>query len=259
MKFGVARKYGPDLIRYIPKLHLQNVDAFEIGYAYGTRPLTEEIKIVAEEEGVSLSGHLPFWINLGNIAATEKNVKYLVDGIRLANSMKSIVVFHLGFYGQNEFNKILGNIIQCFMLAFEEIELTDGVLGLETTGKQKAIGTIEEIVTIVNKLGKSNVLPIIDWSHLFARSNGAIASTLKSVEDVLGYFEDNCLNRLRYFHGGSIEYKDGNEIRHISALACRPSMPIILEALYKKGYGDSTIIIESPDSINDINWLKNKL
>ena len=179
-----------------------------------------------------------------------------MDGIKLAESLKSIMVFHLGYYGDKSFIEINYNIINCLSLALNTVKLENGYLGIETTGKQKAIGTTDEIISIINKLNNKRVVPVIDWSHIFARSNGTIGNTKESVNKILKTFENECINKPNYFHGGSIEYKNSNEIKHISAKNLQPSMPLIFDCLYERGYEDSTIIIESPDSINDINWLK---
>ena len=83
MKLGVARKFGPDISKYITQLHAQNIDAYEIGFAYGPRNISEQDLTIANNNNVKLSGHLPFWINLGNLDNAEKNIKYLSDGLKL--------------------------------------------------------------------------------------------------------------------------------------------------------------------------------
>lgn len=257
IKFGVARKFGKDITKYIQNLAAQNIDAYEMGFAFGVPDsIPCEAIEVAKKNNLLLSGHLPFWINLGNFDNTEKNIRYLVDGIRMAELIKSTVVFHLGYYGKNSFEDIKRNILFCFHEAFNQISLTKGRIGIETTGKQKAIGTVDEIIEIINLLNNPQVVPIIDWSHLFARSDGMEAHGYKSFVSILQKFEEKCIVRPDYFHGGSVIYEKGNEKKHQSAKMLAPSMLSLLNVLEEKGYGDSTLIIESPDSINDVNWLK---
>lgn len=70
---------------------------------------------------------------------------------------------------------------------------------------------------------------------------------------ILQRFENNCNLIPDYFHGGSVIYENGNEKKHQSARYFSPSMPSLLDVLEKRGYHDYTMIIESPDSINDVN------
>lgn len=257
LQLGIARKFGRDWKKYIGTIAEQNIDAYEIGFAYGV-PDTFPFEILdfAQEKKVSLSGHLPFWINLGNLASKEKNIKYLLDGIRIAETLKSTVVFHLGFYGNHNFKELTFNILSCFEQAFEQMPLKEGRIGIETTGKKKAIGTVDEIIEIINLINNPHVVPIIDWSHLFARSNGLDANGYSAFSSILQKFEDKCKIRPDYFHGGSVLYENGNEKKHQSAKFLSPSMLSLLGVLKDRGYHDITMIIESPDSINDVNWLK---
>lgn len=257
IRLGVARKYGKDLEKYIEKISGQNIDAYEMGFAYGVPEIiSNDILQQSKQRNIQLSGHLPFWINLGNLDNTEKNVKYLLDGIRIAEVLESTVVFHLGFYGKNNYKSIFNNIIRCFDLALEQVPLMNGRIGIETTGKQKAIGTVDEIIEIINVLNNPCIVPIIDWSHVFARSNGKEANGYMDFLRILKKFESECVIKPDYFHGGSVIYENGNERKHQSAKHFAPSMPALLSALDDMGYDDYTMIIESPDSINDVNWLK---
>lgn len=257
IKFGVARKYGKDIAKYIEKLAQQNIDAYEMGFAYGVpEAISYEAIQVAKQHNLALSGHLPFWINLGNLNSTEKNIGYLIEGFRIAELLETTVVFHLGFYGNRSYNEIKKNILNCFDRALNEIPLKKGRIGIETTGKQKAIGTVDEVIEIINLLNSTQVVPIIDWSHLFARSDGLDANGYKNFNFILQKFERNCRVRPDYFHGGSVFYENGNEKKHQSAKILAPSMLSLLDVLRDRGYDNFTFIIESPDSINDVNWLK---
>lgn len=256
-RLGIARKYGKDLKKYIGAIADQNIDAYEMGFAYGVpKDIPKDILTFAQDKKLLLSGHLPFWINLGNYDNNEKNVQYLLDGIKIAEILGSTVVFHLGFYGKNSFKDIRLNILSCFEQALAQVPLKNGRIGIETTGKQKAIGTVDEIIDIINLINNPHVVPIIDWSHVFARSNGSDANGYLAFSTILQQFEEKCKIVPDYFHGGSVIYENGNEKKHQSSKSFSPSMPALLCALKDRGYSDVTMIIESPDSINDVNWLK---
>ena len=102
----------------------------------------------------------------------------------------------------------------------------------------------------------SRVIPIIDWSHIYARSNGKYPSTYNHFAEILERFENELNYKPFYFHGGGIEYKNGNEVRHVTARKMEPPLPFLFAALRDLKYRDVIFIVESPNSIEDIKWLK---
>jgi len=259
IQFGVARKYAKDFKNYIDFLKDSSIDTYEIGFAFG---VPEKFPIDFTEHArnkIIITGHLPFWINLGNSENNEKNINYLVSGLRMAEQLSTTIVFHLGFYGGKKYECVRDNIIYCIKEALKINPLYSGRLGIETTGKQKAIGTVDEIIDLINLIDNKNIIPVVDWSHVFARSNGTEANSYDSCIEILSKFRNTCKVTLDYFHGGSVLHHAGNEKKHISAKNLQPSMLDVLKALDDMGYDNYTMIIESPDSINDIKWLKEEL
>ncbi len=255
-KFGVARKYAKDISNYIVKLSQDNVDAYEMGFAYGIpSDFSNEALELSKKYDISLSCHLPFWINLGN-SNKEKNINYLVSGLKIAEKLKSIAVFHLGFYGKKKFHDLKKEIINSIQSALELFEIKNGKLGIETTGKQKAIGTVNEIIDLIKLIDDNRVIPVIDWSHLYARSNGVSPYVYQDFKNILEKFEREINYKPFYFHGGGVEYKNGNEIKHRSAKIFEPPLPYFFAALKNLDYKDFILIVESPDSIEDVKWLK---
>jgi deoxyribonuclease-4 len=163
---------------------------------------------------VALSCHLPFWINLGN-EKRDKNVEYLVQGLRIAHQIESVAVFHLGFYGGQPFEQLLPAIISILHEVADKAGMGAGRLGIETTGKQKALGTVDEVLAIVAAVEDERFMPVIDWAHLYARANGSCPTSRQHVRDILRKCDDACPG-ISYFHGGGIEFSNGNELRHVS-------------------------------------------
>lgn len=257
-KFGVARKYAKDLQDYIVMLNQNKVDAYEMGFAYGIpESISDDIIALSKTHKVNLSCHLPFWINLGNLNK-EKNINYLVSGLKIAERLESVAVFHLGFYGKikNKPDELKRDIINTIQESLDISNVKNGKLGIETTGKQKAIGTVDEIIELIKLINDNRVMPIVDWSHLYARSNGTYPYDCENFEEVLRKIEKEIGYKPYYFHGGGTEYKKGNEVRHVSAKTHEPPLPYLFAALQKLGYVDFTFIVESPDSIEDLKWLK---
>lgn len=255
-KFGVARKYAKDFSDYIVMLNQNNVDAYEMGFAYGIQSdFLDEIIELSKRYNVSLSSHLPFWINLGN-SDEERNINYLVSGLKVAEKLNSVAVFHLGFYKNIKFDELKIKIVNLIKKAIESSGIKSGRLGIETTGKQKAIGTVNEVIEILELINDERVIPIIDWAHIYARSNGTYPYYPQDFKEILVNLERKIGYKPSYFHGGGIKYKGGNEVKHISAKTFEPPLPHLFVALKDLSYHDFTFIVESPDSIEDVRWLR---
>ena len=255
-KFGVARKYLKDIIKYIDMLNENQIEAYEMGFAYGIPSNFPEETIESSiKSNVHLTGHLPFWINLGN-SNDDKNLNYLVSGLKVAEELKSVCVFHLGFYGNKKFDDLKTNIVELIQKALEISNVNNGKIGIETTGKQEAIGTLDEIIELINLINDERVIPIIDWAHLYARSNGVYPYDYQDFKEILQKIVENIGYKPYYFHFGGITYKKGNEIKHMSVKSFEPPAPNLFAALKDLNFNDFTMIIESPDSIEDVKWLK---
>ncbi len=253
---GVARKFGADLTSYVLELSEKKVDAYEMGFAYGIPgDIPDNALRASEAHGVALSCHLPFWINLAN-SHTEKNVDYLLAGMKIAEQLRSTAVFHLGFYLGKDFSQIRDHVVEVLKGTLSVSSMKAGRLGIETTGKQKAIGTPAEIAEIVRLIDDDRVIPVIDWSHLFARSSGMYPFTSEDFSDVLDAMEREIGYAPYYFHGGGIEHRRGNEVRHLSAKTFTPPLPNLFAAIQATGPRNFTLIVESPDSVNDVAWLR---
>ncbi len=255
-KFGVARKYAKDLPKYIEELSRNKVDSYEMGFAYGIpEDISKDILTRAHQINIQLSGHLPFWINLGN-SQFEKNRKYLLSGLNIAQKLDSTVVFHLGFYGGKKFRNLKNQIVSQIQKVLEISNIDNGKLGIETTGKREAIGTIDEIIFLLNEIDDERVVPILDWSHIFARNDGQYPYKIQDFEEILLKFENELGYKPNYFHGGGVIFKNGNEVKHTTSQKCQPPLPYLFQAFHNLKYTDYTLIVESPDSINDIVWLR---
>lgn len=254
IKLGVARKYHKNLIPYLTTLNSSSINLYEMGFAFSIpSELPPEVLNYAEEHNIELTGHLPFYINFGNPEQIKKSIAYLKQGLIIADHLNSISVFHLGFYSKRNFQEIKKDIINGFKEAFE-LNLPNGYLGIETTGKQKAIGSYEEVLELIKELKNYRVIPIIDIAHIYARSNGKFPSTKEHFKKIMTDLKEAGVEKF-YFHSGGIEYADGNEKKHATIKICEPPLAFLIEEL-KSNKIDAKIIIESPTSIEDIRWLR---
>ena len=257
---GVARIYGKDMNAFLQKLQKNSVEAYEIGFAYGVPDyLPEETVKLAEALKIRLSGHMPFFISWLNEEKSQNSVKHFLKGINFAARLHTIAVCHLGYYGGKNYEElkpaIVRGINQAISMAEQNYEVVGPVIGIETTGKKYEIGSLDEVLSIVSELSANVAVPVIDWAHIFARSNGEFPRRIDDFRKVLSRLEVEAGLKRFYFHASGIDYKDGNEKKHLTVKTCKPPLPYLLAVLNEAGY-DYTLIVESPEAIEDLVWLR---
>ncbi|RLF27086.1 MAG: hypothetical protein DRN05_06115, partial [Thermoplasmata archaeon] len=157
-----------------------DLDAIEIQFVRGLYVMTDEeaqfIRDFSEENDVEVHVHAPYYINL---AGDEDEIKMSFEKIKKSAQMADkmgakTVVIHPGFYGENSEKKTMKKIIKntkkiCDILKKEKIKTK---IGLETMGKQKVFGSIDEIVEVCRNV--KDAVPVLDMGHIHARCNGCL-------------------------------------------------------------------------------------
>ena len=160
-----------------------DLDAMEIQFVRGLYVMEDAealfMKEYAQENDVDLYVHAPYYINLSDDDEVELSFEKIMNSARAADMMGAkIVVIHPGYYGEKSGKETMKNIIKNLKdlqkkLKKEKITVK---IGLETMGKQKVWGTLDEIIKISKKL--KYIIPYLDPSHIYAR-NGVILITKK--------------------------------------------------------------------------------
>lgn len=228
------------------------LNAMEVQFTHGVRmsmQLAELVGKEAKEKNVLLSVHAPYYINLCSedkekLAASKKRI---LDSVKRAKAMGAYVVtLHPGFYGKLEKEEAFDRIVAgCAELTKETP--ASAKLGLETTGKSGAFGTLDEIVSICKKV--HGCVPVIDFAHIYARQNGKI-DYKKVLDDVKPL-------RLKHLHThfSNIEFTAKGERNHLVLDNQPPFEPLAREILRRKQ--SITIICESPILEQDSLRMKN--
>jgi deoxyribonuclease-4 len=258
--FGVARQYTGDLNVYLKKLHQNSIEAYEIGFANGVPyHFPQEMIELAYKLNIKLSGHIPFFLSWSNDKKSLNSIEHLRRGINFAAQLKTIAVCHLGYYGMKTFEELRPVMSKAILNAFssvvEHYEVDHPVLGIETTGKSSEIGLMDEVLSVVSDLSTDLAIPVVDWAHIFARSDGKFLKKMDDFHKILTLLEDQIGIKNFYFHGSGIEYKNGQEKKHISLRSCKPPLPYLFAILRDIGY-EYTFIVESPDAVQDLIWIK---
>jgi len=206
-------------------LREEGLDAFEYqAVRWGQKPQikqqdAENLGSEARKNDVLLSLHGSYYVNLcGKKEVVEASKRRVIACATAAQWMGAyVVVFHLGFYGHSEKGEAFRNCTQALRDIVETMNslgIRRVKLGPETMGKQYQLGTLDEILTICEEVGQSQL--VIDWSHLHARDKGRF----KKVDDFRAVIEEvekrlgNEAVKDMHCHFSKIEFTDKGERRH---------------------------------------------
>jgi deoxyribonuclease-4 len=236
-----------------------DLNAMEIQFVRGLYIMEDEeaqfMKEYATENDVELHVHAPYYINLaGSGEEFDLSFDKILYSARLAEKMgaKSIVT-HPGYYGEHTEKKSLKRIIKNTkkLQTILKKEKIKAKIALETMGKQKVFGSLDEIIEICNTI--KGIIPVIGIGHIHARTNGG----LKKREDYEEIFEKLKPLKLKHYliHITGVLYENGNEYYHIPIK--KGDMPIapLIEIILDNNY-DVTLISESPLLEHDAVYIR---
>lgn len=246
-----------DGLRYTKEV--LNLNAMELQFVRGLYIMEDEeaefIKEFSTENDVELHVHAPYYINLaGSTEEVELSIEKILYSARLANKMGAeTVVVHPGYYGEENAKKTMKKIVKNTkkVLGIFKKEKIKTKIGLETMGKQKVFGSLDEIIEICSNL--KDVKPVIGLGHIHARTNGS----LKKREDFEEVFEKLKPLKMKHYliHLTGVLYENGNEHYHLPLKkGDMPLMPLI-DVILDNNY-DVTMISESPLLEHDAVYIR---
>jgi deoxyribonuclease IV len=244
------------------------LDALELGWVQSVR-VTEAtcaaIKSAGKAQGVALSVHAPYFINLN---ATEeewpKSRKRLMDAAHygyLAGATD--IIFHPGSYFGNDPADVLKVAIPRLEGCVKELQKNGDKVTLrpETMGKSAMLGSVEDAIAMSKTLDM--VQPCLDFAHLHARPGDGTMNTYDEWSRLLETYGKSlgkkALRNL-HIHLSGIEYGPKGEKNHLPLA----DADLDLKALFKAMRAFSCagrILCESPimeeDALNmKKTWMK---
>ncbi len=219
-----------------------------------------DIKAAAEKNGITLSVHAPYYINL-NSQTDELMAK---SDLRLLTAARKgflagarDIVFHPGSYhGQppeQVYQRMRDKLVELTgILRDEGVDVT---LRPETMGKGAVFGTLEEVLQLSAEI--DGVLPCIDWAHLHARTGDGtfntydeFAAALTRVREVLGEAGIKSLHN----HMSGIAYTAKGEKEHLPLNEADLRYRDLLQAFVDHGV-EGTVGIEAPEPFHTADCL----
>jgi deoxyribonuclease-4 len=264
---GTPRKPGGSIgaIEFSKSIGLR---ALELGWVQSVR-VTEAtcaaIKSKGTEEGVSLSVHAPYFINL-NATAEEwpKSRKRLMDAAHygcLAGATD--IVFHPGSYFGGDPAEVMKIAVPRLKGCVDELKKNGDLVTLrpETMGKSAMLGSFEDVIFMSTAM--DGVQPCLDFAHLHARPGDGTMNTVEEWSALLEkYGRELGRKALKslHIHLSGIEYGPKGEKNHLPLAEADLELDALLKTLKEFGCG-GRILCESPIMEDDAlkmkkSWMK---
>ena len=185
-------KSSADAPRWMKELGL---DCYEYQCGKGVHvgeATARKVGLAAQEHGIALSLHAPYFINLANPdpEALQKTIGYITGACLVADWMGAKrVVIHSGALmkrTRREAQDIALRSLKEVIAACDDKGFGHITLCPETMGKLGQLGDLGEVLELCTV--DERLLPCVDFGHLYARSLGADdgAEAMERMEEVLG-------------------------------------------------------------------------
>ena len=230
----------------------------EIEFVRGIRMSNEmalEVRKIASELGIVLTVHAPYYINLLSTdqSKVEASIKRIVDSARVGHLASAwSVVFHPGYYGSLTSNEATQRVREYLKIITKTLS-DEGIeiwVRPELMGGLAEFGSLEEVVAVSE--GLENVLPCIDFAHLYARSKGTV-NDYQSFRNVLEFLEKRLGSdaiKNMHIHLSGMEYGDRGEVKHLNLYESSFNYVDVLKVI-KEFKVSGVLISESPNLEDD--------
>jgi deoxyribonuclease IV len=249
---STAKKPGGS-VGALQRLAELGLGALELGWVQSVRVSEATCAIIlatAQEQGVAVSVHAPYFINL-NADADEwpKSRQRLMDAAHYGHLAGATdIIFHPGSYFGQPPETVLPTAIARLAGCVDELRKAGNPVTLrpETMGKSAMLGSFEDTLAMSKAI--PGVAPCLDFAHLHARpGDGSFNSyeewnpLLEAYGQTLG---DESLKNL-HIHLSGIEYGPKGEKNHLPVLESDLDLKGLLRALQSFGC-QGRILCESP-------------
>ena len=206
-------------------LSKKGLDIFEYSFGRGVNlkaDTAQKIASEAQKYGIEMTVHAPYYINFATLdeKKADANISYVMQSLEaLKNLGGNRLVIHTASQGDFERNVALNNAHRALEKLVERVEVegyNDCLLCLETMGKRKQIGTVDEIVNFC-KISPI-FIPTLDFGHINACFQGILKTSDDYRREIDKVFEGLGEERARkiHVHFSKIQYSNAGEVRHLT-------------------------------------------
>ncbi len=217
----------------------------------------EEIAGLAKELDIQLSVHTPYYMDLlGDDNAVERSMENIKWAGMLADGLgASVVNTHIGLYGdrtQEDALELAVKNIRKLRDWYKKQNLKPNI-GIETSGKQKVFGSLDEILTICKRV--SGVIPVLNFAHIHAY-DGGILKKKHNFQEIFDKTVKTLKINTFYTHFSGVEHNAGNKIRCTPIKKGDMRFDPLVDCLLDNEDYEITIISGSPLLEHDAIYMK---
>lgn len=218
------------------------------------------VREMASKNDIALTCHGSYFINLNAVEQEKQDASIgrILSAARRAKECGAwSLCFHAGFYMKQEPDKVYTKIKKAMKKILKTLKDESNPIWLrpETTGKPTQFGNLRELLTMSSEL--EQVLPVIDFSHLHARSNG-LYNTKKEFKQILSDVEKHLgkegLQNM-HAHVAGIAYGEKGEKHHLNLKESDFNYVDLMKTL-KEFKVKGVLICESPNIEEDALLMK---
>ena len=203
----------------------RGLDVFEYSFGRGVKLNKDTALKIADEAnkyGIEMTVHAPYYINFAtpDPLKAEANVRYVMQSLEaLRNLGGNRLVIHTASQGDQDRSvaldtakKALENLSNMVI----DAGYGDCLLCLETMGKKKQIGTVDEIVDFC-KISPI-FIPTMDFGHINACFQGILKAKDDYRREIDKVFEGLGEEKAKkiHVHFSKIQYSQAGEVRHLT-------------------------------------------
>ena len=224
IRFGPSGHCTIETPKYLSDIGL---NAVEINFGRGVRLSNTNALSIGEQArkyNISISAHAPYYINLcsgdkENIKKSYGYIKQSLDALQKINSSdgKLRLVMHVGFQCKLTREQAIANAKKNLIDVIKRLSndgLDNFLLCIETMGRYKAIGNVEEICDICSIA--DCIVPAIDFGHINAWEQGMLHNSPEKIREIIEYCCDKLGDKMKrpHIHFSSVIYTKAGEHAH---------------------------------------------
>lgn len=255
--YATGAQHSHEMPAYLRGLGL---DAYEYQFGRGVsilRPTAERIGAEARANGIAMSVHAPYFINLASEEPEKvaNSIGYILESCEAAGWLNATrVVMHPGSAKDasgrgGALERAIPVLREALRQADERGYLKDIALCPEVMGKMNQLGSLEEVVALCRV--DERLIPCVDFGHLNARLQGGMTTSEQFRGACLAIADGLGRERLArmHVHFSRIEYTAGGEKQHWTMADTRfgPDFEPFAEVVAEMDL-DPTVICESRDT-----------
>jgi deoxyribonuclease-4 len=217
----------------------------------------DEVKDLADKLDIELYVHAPYYMDL---AGDDEEVKRSLENIKwagqIAHEIGAVCVnTHLGLYGRKSKKATLERVVKNVRTLrdwFKKNKIKVKI-GLETSGKQKVFGTLEEVLEVCRRV--SDTLPVINFAHIHARGGGALKKK-EDFQEILDTVKKITKSSKFITNFSGVEHEEGNKKRITPIKKGDMRFEPLGECILDNDDYDISIISSSPLLEHDAMYMK---